>query len=141
VALRKRNYSIYDISRALKEQGTPLGATAVREILLLCGFTASARRRSPIVRWAHKGTLADVRDFSLGPWELITRVGGLFLFVPDLVCFNCAALAVNAKLYSVARANANADPIDPLDGLEGDFQMIFPSFEVCPSTRYLSQLT
>src|SRR6266853_1610243 len=32
VALRKRNYSIYDISRALKQQGTPLSATAVREV-------------------------------------------------------------------------------------------------------------
>jgi hypothetical protein len=42
VALRKRNYSIYDISRALKEQGTPLGATAVREILLEEGFARSA---------------------------------------------------------------------------------------------------
>src|SRR6516164_4155183 len=28
IALRKRNYSIYDISRELKEQGSPLGATA-----------------------------------------------------------------------------------------------------------------
>src|SRR5262245_34270635 len=33
VALRKRNYSIYEISRTLKEQGTPLSATAVREVL------------------------------------------------------------------------------------------------------------
>ena len=33
VALRKRNYSIYDISHALKEQGTPLGTTAEREHL------------------------------------------------------------------------------------------------------------
>src|SRR6266851_1993890 len=32
VALRKRNYSVYEISRALQEQGTPLSATAVREV-------------------------------------------------------------------------------------------------------------
>src|SRR5215831_9559390 len=38
IELRKRNYSIYDISRTLKEEGTPLGATAVREILLEEGF-------------------------------------------------------------------------------------------------------
>ncbi len=39
MALRKRNYSIYEISRALKEQGTPLSATAVREVLAQEGFT------------------------------------------------------------------------------------------------------
>ena len=33
MALRKRNYSVYEISQALKEQGTPLSATAVREVL------------------------------------------------------------------------------------------------------------
>jgi hypothetical protein len=30
VALRKRNYSVYEISQTLEEQGTPLSATAVR---------------------------------------------------------------------------------------------------------------
>jgi len=44
LALRKRNYSIYDISRALKEQGTPLSATAVREILAEEGFAPLPRR-------------------------------------------------------------------------------------------------
>src|SRR5215471_16027108 len=44
VALRKRNYSIYDISHALKEQGTPLGTTAVREILAEEGFAPLPRR-------------------------------------------------------------------------------------------------
>ena len=44
VALRKRNYSIYEISQALKEQGTPLGATAVREVLAQEGFAPLPRR-------------------------------------------------------------------------------------------------
>src|ERR1700746_2438295 len=44
VALRKRNYSIYDISHALKQQGTPLSATAVREILAEEGFAPLPRR-------------------------------------------------------------------------------------------------
>src|SRR5229473_236163 len=44
VALRKRNYSIYDISKALKQQGTPLSATAVREILAAEGFAPLPRR-------------------------------------------------------------------------------------------------
>ena len=45
VALRKRNYSVYEISQALKEQGTPLSATAVREVLAQEGFAPLPRRR------------------------------------------------------------------------------------------------
>src|ERR1700730_7526803 len=44
VALRKRNYSVYDISQALKDQGMPLSATAVREILAQEGFAPLPRR-------------------------------------------------------------------------------------------------
>ena len=38
MTLRKRNYSVYEISQALKEQGTPLSATAVREVLAAEGY-------------------------------------------------------------------------------------------------------
>src|SRR4029077_12178302 len=44
VALRKRNYSVYEISQALKEQGTPLSVTAVREVLADEGFAPLPRR-------------------------------------------------------------------------------------------------
>src|SRR5215510_6644083 len=44
IALRKRNYSVYEISQALKEQGTPLSATAVREVLAAEGFAPLPRR-------------------------------------------------------------------------------------------------
>src|SRR5215469_16031099 len=44
LVLRKRNYSIYEISQALKEQGTPLSATAVREVLAHEGFAPLPRR-------------------------------------------------------------------------------------------------
>jgi transposase len=46
VALRKRNYSVYEISQALKEQGTPLSATAVREVLAEEGFAPAGSMRS-----------------------------------------------------------------------------------------------
>src|SRR5499425_3215870 len=101
LALRKSNYSIYDISRTLKEQGTPLGATAVREILLEEGFAALPRRLDD-ERLSSVGptkeAVANVNDFSLSPREFITRVGGLFLFIPDLVRLHCAELAASAKL-------------------------------------------
>jgi len=44
IALRKRNYSIYDISAALKGAGTPLSPTAVREVLRAEGFAPLPRR-------------------------------------------------------------------------------------------------
>jgi hypothetical protein len=101
LALRKRNYSIYDISRALKEQGTPLSATAVREVLAEEGFAPLPRRldeERPVTVGPSTEAVADVRDFVLSPREFTTRVGGLFLFVPDLVRLSCETLALKAKL-------------------------------------------
>jgi transposase len=101
LALRKRNYSVYDISHALKEQGTPLSATAVREILAEEGFAPLPRRldeeRPASVRPSTEA-VADVRDFLLSAREFTTRVGGLFLFIPDLVRLGCEMLALKAKL-------------------------------------------
>jgi hypothetical protein len=101
VELRKRNYSIYEISQELKAQGTPLSATAVGEVLAAEGFARLPRRRDD-ERPARIGptieAVADAREFSLAPREFTTRVGGLFLFIPDLVRFNPEALAERAKL-------------------------------------------
>jgi hypothetical protein len=47
VALRKRNYSVYEISQALKEQGMALSATAVREVLAAEGFAPLPRHCDP----------------------------------------------------------------------------------------------
>ena len=101
LALRKRNYSVYDISHALQEQGTLLSATAVREILAKEGFAPLPRRldeERPLSVGPTREAVADVRDFVLSPREFTTRVGGLFLFVPDLIHLDGEALALNAKL-------------------------------------------
>jgi len=103
LALRKRNYSIYDISRALKEQGSPLSATAVREVLAEEGFAPLPRRldeERPAWIGPTTEAVADVRSFVLSPREFTTKVGGLFLFLPDLIRLDCEALARNAKLPS-----------------------------------------
>jgi hypothetical protein len=102
VALRKRNYSVYEISRALKEQGTPLSATAVREVLAGEGFAPLPRRldeERPFRVGPNVEAIANVQDFSLAEREFTTRMGGLFLFVPDLVRLDGDdALARGAKL-------------------------------------------
>jgi transposase len=101
VALRKRNYSIYDISRALKEQGTPLGTTAVREILAEEGFAPLPRRldvERPVGVGPTTEAVADVRNFALRTGEFTTRLGGLFLFIPDMIRLNLDALTKGANL-------------------------------------------
>jgi len=101
VDLRKRNYSVYEISESLKEQQLPLSPTAVGEVLKAEGFAALPRRGDeerldrprPTVE-----SVADVREVSWLPRRFTTACGGLFLFVPDLVKLHIEAVAKDAGL-------------------------------------------
>ena len=101
VTLRKKNYSVLDISRALGERGLRVTQAAARDILREEGF-APLPRRLDEERPQHLGPaiqpVADVRDFSLVPREFVTACGGLFLFVPDLVRFAVPDLSTAASL-------------------------------------------
>lgn len=87
IALRKQNYSIYDIQHALQEAGHPLSAAAISQTLTQEGFARLPRRsdedRPPALR-PTVADVADVRRLSLDPRSFRTRFGGLFLFVPFL---------------------------------------------------------
>jgi len=101
VQLRKRNYSVYEISETLKEQKRPLSPTAVREVLKAEGFAALPRRLDEERPDRPRPTVepvADVRDFSLAPRRFTTACGGLFLFLPDLVRLNIDAVAKDTGL-------------------------------------------
>jgi len=101
VALRKQNYSIYEISEALKEARFSLSPTAVREVLRAEGFAALPRRLDEERPSRPRPTIepvADVRSLSLAPRRFPTRCGGLFLFVPDLVRLRLDAMAQAAHL-------------------------------------------
>jgi hypothetical protein len=102
LALRKRNYSIYDISEALKEDETAqLSPTAVREVLAEEGFAPLPRRLDEERPGRPRPTIepvADVRQFSLEPRSFTTRVGGLFLLLPDLVRLQVSRLSTSAAL-------------------------------------------
>ncbi|MEK7361123.1 MAG: hypothetical protein AAB133_03485, partial [Pseudomonadota bacterium] len=100
--LRKQNHSVYEISEALKELQMPLSPTAVREVLRAEGF-APLPRRLDDERPARLGPtpepVADVRAFTLEPGtQFVTRCGGLFLFLPELVRLHVEGLATTAKL-------------------------------------------
>jgi hypothetical protein len=87
VALRKQNLSIYDISRALEEEGQRLSPAAVAKMLKEEGFARLPRRHDderPVGPRPTAAAVADVRQLDLQPRWFRTRVGGLFLFLPFL---------------------------------------------------------
>jgi len=101
VALRKQNHSIYEISEALKEEGTRFSPGAVREVLVREGFAPLPRRldeERPGRPRASIEPVANVRSFSLATRRFETTCGGLFLFLPGLVRLDVDALAAAAKL-------------------------------------------
>jgi hypothetical protein len=88
IDLRKKNLSIYDISRILAEEGQTLSPVAIGVILQQEGFARLPRRgddeRPPGPR-PTLAAVADVAELDLQPRSFRTRFGGLFLFLPDLV--------------------------------------------------------
>jgi hypothetical protein len=88
LTLRKQNFSIYDIVRALRQQQETLSAPAVWNILRAAGFAKLPRRREeerPPGPHPSAAPVADVRRLDWTARTLRTQFGGLFLFVPMLV--------------------------------------------------------
>ena len=87
IALRKQNLSIYDIRDALHQDGQRLSPAAISSLLQQEGFARLPRRRDeerPPGARPTAAAAADVRQLDLGPRQLRTRFGGLFLFLPYL---------------------------------------------------------
>jgi len=87
IALRKQNFSIYDISEVLKTEGHTLSPVAVSLLLKEEGFARLPRRyddERPDTPRPTAAPVADVRRLDLKPRQLRTTFGGLWLFVPYL---------------------------------------------------------
>ncbi len=101
IVLRKQNLSIYDISRALYDEGRPLSPVAVSQVLKAEGFARLPRRgddeRPPGPR-PTTADVADVRQLDLTPRRFRTRFGGLFLFLPTLASIPFDRIACQAGL-------------------------------------------
>lgn len=88
VRLRKQNLSIYDISRALKKEDIQRTPAAVAKVIKEEGFAKLPRRADeerPETIKPVQADRADVRRLSLEPRTVMTKFGGLLLFLPALV--------------------------------------------------------
>jgi len=101
VALRKRNFSVYDIRDELERTGPArLSVTAIQEVLRAEGFARLPRRADEERRDRPRplaDAIADVRAFSVTPRSFSTRAGGLFLLLPLLARLDLDALVRRAR--------------------------------------------
>ena len=101
IALRKQNFSVYDIRDALDRAGPgQLSVTAIQEVLRAEGFARLPRRADeerPQRPRPLADAIADVRAFSLAPRVFSTRVGGLFLLLPLLARLDLDTVVAGCK--------------------------------------------
>ncbi len=89
IALRKQNYSIYDIQRILQAEQQGLSHTVIHQLLREEGFAKLPRRRQderPPVPRAEPQATADVRRLNWKQFASFETEGaGLFLLLPTLL--------------------------------------------------------
>jgi transposase len=89
IALRKRNYSIYDIRQVLAVEGVSLSHVAIHQILREEGFGRLPRRRHderPAMPRPEEAEVADIRQLDWRKFAQVqTRAGGLFVLLPTIV--------------------------------------------------------
>jgi transposase len=101
ISLRKENFSIYDIAKALDTEGYKMSPVSVSLILAEEGFARLPRRRDeerPAGPRATVAPIADVRELDLTPRHFRTKFGGLFLFLPYLATIPFDKIMTQAKL-------------------------------------------
>jgi len=101
VAMRKKNLSVYDIQRELREAGEDVSINALSVLLREEGFARLPRRRDeerPAAVRPDQAPVADVRQRDFSPRSFRTRFAGLFFFVPLLNKIDLAGLAEMARL-------------------------------------------
>jgi hypothetical protein len=100
IELRREGLPVYEISMRATREGTPLGRSAVSDILREEGFGRLVRGPAPEASTSPstsgRGTrlpAASVIDFGSVPRRAHTAMAGLLLAVPDLVALDLPALA------------------------------------------------
>ena len=100
IGLRRERLSVYEISMRVTREGTPLGRSAVSDILRDEGFGRLVRGPAPEASTSPATSGRDTRlpaaaviDFGSIPPRAHTAMAGLLLAVPDLVALDLPALA------------------------------------------------
>jgi hypothetical protein len=103
IELRGDGLSVYEISTRLGQEGTPLGRTAVSDILREEGFGRLLRGPAPEASASPATSGRDTRlpaagiiDFAALPARAHTTMAGLLLAIPDLVALDLPALVIAA---------------------------------------------
>ena len=103
IELRREGLSVYEISTRLTGEGTPLGRTAVSDILREEGFGRLLRGPAPEASTSPATSGRDTRlpaaavtDFAALPAHTHTTMSGLLLAIPDLVALDLPALVTAA---------------------------------------------
>ena len=109
IELRRAGLSVYEISTRLTSEGTPLGRSAVSDILREEGFGRLVRGPAPEASTSPATSGRDTRlpaaavtDFAALPVRTHTTMAGLLLAIPDLVTLDLPAL-VSAAGYPGTR--------------------------------------
>jgi hypothetical protein len=103
IELRRAGLSVYEISTRLGQEGTPLGRTAVSDVLREEGLGRLVRGPAPESSTSPATSGRDTRlpaasvlDFAALPPRAHTAMAGLLLAVPDLIALDLPALAAAA---------------------------------------------
>jgi hypothetical protein len=103
IELRRDGLSVYEISMRVTQEGTPLGRSAVSDVLREEGFGRLVRGPAPEASTSPATSGRDTRlpaasviDFGSVPPHAHTAMAGLLLAVPDLVALDLPALAAAA---------------------------------------------
>jgi hypothetical protein len=103
IELRQAGLSAHEISARLAREGTPLGRSAVSDILRGEGFGRLVRGPAPEASTSPATSGRDTRlpaaaiiDFAALPTRAYTTMAGLLLAIPDLVALDLPALAAAA---------------------------------------------
>jgi hypothetical protein len=109
IELRRAGLSVYEISARLTSEGTPLGRSAVSDILREEGFGRLVRGPAPEASTSPATSGRDTRlpaaaatDFAALPARTHTTMAGLLLAIPDLIALDLPVL-VSAAGYPGTR--------------------------------------
>lgn len=102
IELRKQNFSTQDIHLKLKDQGVSLSAVSIWKILDEAGFSKLPRRREeerPKQPRPENAGYADVRQLSLTPRVIDTKIAGIFILFKILADMDIQKIPKSLKWY------------------------------------------